>query len=271
MKTLLVDDNLEDLNTLTQKLIGLGLKVESANDIQRARRLFNNSPIDINLLITEIVFQKGDGYSLIKWMRKKNPNLQFIIITSNADLTSAISAIKLGVVDYIEKPATMKELQDSIFKFHNLFNGMNMRKIFEIKPSFKKSVLKNWRPKWHHDLVKLIVECVKYWVYSTNTNKGELAKKSGLWSTQIERNSIRARTLDRYTSIESLPQHPNWSKVLETARFVLRHCPPSSNRFEIEILLYRLQRVMNSEQNTFPQTPPSGEIPNEPEELNLKL
>ena len=110
-------------------------------------------------------------------------------------------------------------------------------------------------------------ERVKYWQYSTGSNRGELAKNSGLWAIQVERNSIRARTMDRYTEIETLPQHPHWDKVLETARYVLRHCPPSSQRFEIEVLLYRLQRLMNTDESEFPLTPPGPSIPDDPGEV----
>ena len=267
MKTLVVDDDLELLNSLTQKLIGLGLVVESTNNIQRAQKLFLEDPSGTSLLVTEIMFQQGDGYSLLKWMRRKNPNIQAIIVTSQADLPSAIAAIKLGVTDYLEKPVSMKELQNAVMKFRKLTEGMSAGKVFIDTPTGRKTAIKSWRPKWHHDLVNLMTESVKYWQYSTGTNKGELARRSGIWSTQLERNSIRARTLDRYTILETLPQHPHWEKVLETARYVLRHCPPSSHRFEIEVLLYRLQRVMITEEREFPQTPPSGEIPAEPDEI----
>ncbi|MEC7630282.1 MAG: hypothetical protein VX396_03890, partial [SAR324 cluster bacterium] len=52
-----------------------------------------------------------------------------------------------------------------------------------------------------------------------------------------------------------------------TARYVLRHCPPSSQRFEIEVLLYRLQRLMNTDESEFPLTPPGPSIPDEPGEV----
>ena len=57
----------------------------------------------------EINFQDGDAFTLIKWMRKKNPNLIALIVTGEADLPSAITAIKLGFADYLEKPVSMKE------------------------------------------------------------------------------------------------------------------------------------------------------------------
>ena len=41
LKALLLDNDLEMLNGLTQKLIGLGLDVESADNMQRARNLFH--------------------------------------------------------------------------------------------------------------------------------------------------------------------------------------------------------------------------------------
>ena len=57
LKTLLLDDDLEMLNVQTQKLIGLGLDVESADSMQRARMLFKQDPMGIKVLITEINLQ----------------------------------------------------------------------------------------------------------------------------------------------------------------------------------------------------------------------
>ena len=266
LKTLLLDDDLEMLNVQTQKLIGLGLDVESADSMQRARMLFKQDPMGIKVLITEINFQDGDAFALIKWMRKKNPNMISVILTGDADLPSAITAIKLGFADYLEKPVSMKELQNALLKCRKMIEGLPAADVHTDTRAGRNAAIKTWRPQWHLDLVQLMNESVKYWQYSTRTNRGELAKRSGLWAIQIERNSIRARTMDRYTEIETLPQHPHWDKVLETARFVLRHCPPSSQRFEIEILLYRLQRLMSADESEFPLTPPAPLIPEEPGE-----
>ena len=266
LKTLLLDDDLEMLNVQTQKLIGLGLDVESADSMQRARMLFKQDPMGIKVLITEINFQDGDAFALIKWMRKKNPNMISVILTGDADLPSAITAIKLGFADYLEKPVSMKELQNALLKCRKMIEGLPAADVHTDTRAGRNAAIKTWRPQWHLDLVQLMNESVKYWQYSTRTNRGELAKRSGLWGIQIERNSIRARTMDRYTEIETLPQHPHWDKVLETARFVLRHCPPSSQRFEIEVLLYRLQRLMSADESDFPRTPPAPSIPEEPGE-----
>ena len=266
LKTLLLDDDLEMLNVQTQKLIGLGLDVESADSMQRARMLFKQDPMGIKVLITEINFQDGDAFALIKWMRKKNPDMISVIVTGEADLPSAITAIKLGFADYLEKPVSMKELQNALLKCRKMIEGLPAADVHTDTRAGRNAAIKTWRPQWHLDLVQLMNESVKYWQYSTRTNRGELAKRSGLWAIQIERNSIRARTMDRYTEIETLPQHPHWDKVLETARFVLRHCPPSSQRFEIEVLLYRLQRLMSADESEFPLTPPAPSIPEEPGE-----
>ena len=85
LKALLLDHDLEMLNTLTQKLIGLGMDIESSDSLHRARMLFKQDPMKIQVLITEINFQDGDAFTLIKWMRKKNPNLIALIVTGEAD------------------------------------------------------------------------------------------------------------------------------------------------------------------------------------------
>ena len=45
LKALLLDHDLEMLNTLTQKLIGLGMDIESSDSLHRARMLFKQDPM----------------------------------------------------------------------------------------------------------------------------------------------------------------------------------------------------------------------------------
>ncbi len=267
MRTLLVDDDLELLNSLTQYLIGIGLKMEAAQNINRARSVFQQDPKTFGLVITEIELSTGNGFSLLKWMRRKNPWIQAIIITREAELDSALTAIKCGVTDYLEKPLNLKHLQSAVMKCRKLSDGVPPGVAHSSDSSSYKYTANSWRPQWHHDLVQLMRAAVQYWMQSTGTNKGELARRSGLWKTQVDRNTVRARTLDRYLIVEKLPQNPQWQKILETARYVLKHCPPSSQRFEIEMLLYRLHRMLSAEEEQFPPTPPTPDIPPEPGEF----
>ena len=150
LKALLLDHDLEMLNTLTQKLIGLGMDIESSDSLHRARMLFKQDPMKIQVLITEINFQDGDAFTLIKWMRKKNPNLIALIVTGEADLPSAITAIKLGFADYLEKPVSMKELQNAILKCRKMIEGLPAADVHTDTRAGRNAAIKTWPVSYTH-------------------------------------------------------------------------------------------------------------------------
>jgi ActR/RegA family two-component response regulator len=49
--------------------------------------------------------QKRDGYTVIRAMREINPQCLNIVLTGDPDEESAEEGIRLGVNDYIAKPA----------------------------------------------------------------------------------------------------------------------------------------------------------------------
>ncbi len=70
-------------------------------------------------------------------------------------------------------------------------------------------------------LVRMMYLALQHWEEATGTTKLELAEKSGIWKVHLDKGYFRVRTLDRYLSVPSLPQHPRWKDVTRTVRFVL--------------------------------------------------
>ena len=48
-------------------------------------------------------------------------------------------------------------------------------------------------------------------------------RSCGQWRVQLDGSTARARTMDKYLSLSSLPKRPNVDKVLQTARYVVEH------------------------------------------------
>jgi len=80
------------------------------------------------------------------------------------------------------------------------------------------------------NLVKLMNLSVDYWEQSTGKTKIELAEQSGLWLVSLDSTVPRVKTLDRYLRSSSLPQKPRWKIVVNTAEYVLSHCPEDVNK-----------------------------------------
>lgn len=70
-------------------------------------------------------------------------------------------------------------------------------------------------------LVKLMQDCHYYWQKVTGESIIELAEKSRIWSVSIDNGRLRTRSMNRYLSIDKLPNNPRWRQVARTAYFVL--------------------------------------------------
>lgn len=74
-------------------------------------------------------------------------------------------------------------------------------------------------------LVALMRAVVDLWESSTRKTRVELAEASGVWRITIDDGRLRVRTLERYLSMERVPERPRWREVLRTAYFVVAECP----------------------------------------------
>jgi two-component system, sensor histidine kinase ChiS len=94
--------------------------------------------------------------------------------------------------------------------------------------------------------VRIMNLSLDYWQLATRTTKTELADRSGLWRIYIEKDGYaRTQTLDKYLSLQTLPAHPRWKKVCNTAEFVLTACTfPSPGREDLEASLSRFRSLL---------------------------
>ena len=102
---LIVDDE-QDIRLLVAGILeDEGYRPCVAADSAAALAVLEASPPPA-LLILDIWLQGSelDGMELLKLLRRKNPDLPIIMISGHGNIETAVSAIKLGAYDFIEKP-----------------------------------------------------------------------------------------------------------------------------------------------------------------------
>jgi CheY-like chemotaxis protein len=108
-KILVADDEQEIISILSDFLKSEEFaNIDTAFDGEDAISKFNKEKHD--LVITDIVMPKKSGIDVLRHIKAVSPNSQVIIITANANKDSAITAVKLGAYDYIEKPFNLEIL-----------------------------------------------------------------------------------------------------------------------------------------------------------------
>jgi two-component system, NtrC family, response regulator AtoC len=108
---LLVDDEEKILKTLGRALRTEGHETVESSNPREAQRLMVERPFD--LLIVDNVMPKLSGLELIREYVAAVPEserAQVLMMTAHATVDSAIEAMKLGAIDYLQKPFEIDEL-----------------------------------------------------------------------------------------------------------------------------------------------------------------
>ncbi|HEY8515775.1 MAG TPA: sigma-54 dependent transcriptional regulator [Candidatus Binatia bacterium] len=83
--------------------------VTTAADGEEALRRIANESFDAVLL--DIVMPGIDGLTVLERIKGQKPDLPVVIVTATRTVKTAVTAIKLGAFDYIEKPFEIEELR----------------------------------------------------------------------------------------------------------------------------------------------------------------
>lgn len=104
---LVVDDNPEIRESLTQYLEKNGFSVDQAADAAEARK--NMAEKNYQLIILDVMMPGEDGLSLCRYIHE-NIKTPVILLTAMSEETDRIVGLELGADDYLTKPFNPREL-----------------------------------------------------------------------------------------------------------------------------------------------------------------
>ena len=112
LSILIVEDDITFSLMLTTWLGKKGFVVRSSSSVSDAKRKLGEEAFD--LVISDLRLPDSDGIDLLKWLKSTHPSLPLIMMTSYAEIQTAVQAMKLGAADYIAKPLNPDELLGKI-------------------------------------------------------------------------------------------------------------------------------------------------------------
>ena len=111
-RILIVDDDAGARTALARLLDGQGYRVDSAPDGEAALGRLAELPPDI--IVTDLDMPVMNGLQLLAELHTRGHDVPVIVVTSAAEVRSAVDAMRAGAIDYITKPVDFDALLLSV-------------------------------------------------------------------------------------------------------------------------------------------------------------
>ena len=113
-KVLLIDDEQEFIDALAERMQARGMDVSKTTSPKRALKMVEEASYDA--IVLDLQMPEMGGLEVLKILKEKKPDLQIILLTGHASVETGIAAMKMGAMDLVEKPTSLKDLVDKIQK-----------------------------------------------------------------------------------------------------------------------------------------------------------
>jgi len=113
-KVLLVDDEREFVQTLSERLLLRDMGSAMAYDGESALRLVKEDEPEV--MILDLKMPGIDGIEVLRRVKETNPEIEVIILTGHGSEADRETCMKLGAFAYLQKPVNIDLLSDTLKK-----------------------------------------------------------------------------------------------------------------------------------------------------------
>ncbi len=111
-RILVVDDDEADAQALSALLTEAGHEVEVAASTEAALQKFREETYAI--VVADVQLPGESGLDLVRQLRAQAPATAVVVMTGHASVSTAVTALKYGAVDYLKKPVHVHQLKKLI-------------------------------------------------------------------------------------------------------------------------------------------------------------
>jgi two-component system nitrogen regulation response regulator NtrX len=133
IEILIVDDNSDIRNILNELIIDAGYQTRIAANYNQALSEIDKKMPDVAILDVKLDKGDNDGIELLSHIKSKNKDVPVIIITGHANIELAVSSLKHGAFEFIEKPFDQTRLLNFIKRAVENLNLKSQNKEYENK------------------------------------------------------------------------------------------------------------------------------------------
>lgn len=111
-RILLIDDEQDFMDALSERMRNRGMQVTTMTSPVQALEKAEEENFDA--IILDLMMPEMNGLETLTRLRQINPDLQIILLTGHATIEKGIEAMKLGAIDFLEKPIDIQALNAKI-------------------------------------------------------------------------------------------------------------------------------------------------------------
>lgn len=111
---LIVDDDKAFLLRLARAMEKRGFTVDTAESIRDARSKVEKSPPAY--AVVDMRLEDGNGLDVVEMLRNHRPDAKAIVLTGYGNIATAVTAVKIGAIDYLAKPADADDVFDALMR-----------------------------------------------------------------------------------------------------------------------------------------------------------
>lgn len=105
---LLMDDDRPFLQRLGRAMESRGFNVTTAESIAQGLAEVRRQAPDF--AVVDMRLNDGNGLDVVEAIRAKKPDARIIVLTGYGNIATAVTAVKLGAIDYLAKPADADDI-----------------------------------------------------------------------------------------------------------------------------------------------------------------
>jgi DNA-binding NtrC family response regulator len=116
ISVLIVDDEVEFLDTLVKRLRKRKLNVNGVTEGPAALEFLKKAQVDI--VVLDVKIPGMTGLDVLRQIKKNYGLLEVIMLTGHANMEVAIEGMDMGAFDYLTKPI---EIDDLVYKIQDAY------------------------------------------------------------------------------------------------------------------------------------------------------
>jgi len=111
---LIVDDDRPFLQRLARAMEARGFTVHTAESIRDGQAMARTE--QPAFAVVDMRLEDGNGLNIVEDLRRIRPDCKSIILTGYGNIATAVTAVKLGAVDYLAKPADADDVLTALMR-----------------------------------------------------------------------------------------------------------------------------------------------------------